>query len=165
MDSSRTQGFVCVLRGRELGSMCGDCRNHRARLPDWLTARSLARSLASPLLAFSPRWSVSLSPRCLRYLLHGNAPNALCCTLLHCTFNVSPIYLRPYATALPSPAASSLPPSHPSPLPPLSRAAFATSISVRLLSARIRSAEFIPAIRIVRRCSSLAFDALVESFD
>lgn len=50
--------------------MCGDCRNHRARLPHWLTARLATRSPLSLLFLDAPAiW------------VHWRAPNALCCML------------------------------------------------------------------------------------
>lgn len=100
MDSSFVSiAFVCVPRGQELGSMCGDCRNHRARLPHWLTARQLGHSLASLSSLDAPAiW------------VHWRAPNALCCMLHHQLDRCQCItYLpaRPYATVSPPPNPSS----------------------------------------------------------
>lgn len=101
MDSSFVSiAFVCVPRGQELGSMCGDCRNHRARLPHWLTARQLGHSLASLSSLDTPAiW------------VHWRAPNALCCMLHQLDRCQCITYLpaRPYATVspLPNPSSSS----------------------------------------------------------
>lgn len=71
--------------------MCGDCRNHRARLPDWLTARQ-----TWPLARLSPLFLslfLSLPPlyRCTPvHRMHFTAR----CAANSAAANVSPIYLR-----------------------------------------------------------------------
>lgn len=105
---------------REPGSMCGDCRNHRARLPaclpDWLLdclARSLACLLARSLARSLARLTVSDigSPAYLRQCA-ASARRTCCCIALRYTVaaaNVSPIYLpaTTYAVGFLFPTSSS----------------------------------------------------------
>ena len=87
MDSSFVSiAFVCVPRGQELGSMCGDCRNHRARLPHWLTARQLGHSLASLSFLSMPPLSGCTGVHRMHFVA--------CYTANSTAANVSPIYLR-----------------------------------------------------------------------
>jgi len=78
MDGGLARGlFVLSSWSRQPGSMCGDCRNHRARLPVRL-ARLLARLTASDALAGLS----ANAPRECRGTRRGTVASA----------NVSPIY-------------------------------------------------------------------------
>ena len=82
--------------------MCGDCRNHRARLPDWADC-SPDLATRSPLSFLFSLSSLSLFCYPRRYLAARQcAPNALCCTLhrqLGRCQCITYLPARPYATA------------------------------------------------------------------
>lgn len=134
--------------------MCGDCRNHRARLPHWLTARQLGHSLAS----LSPLSMPPLSGCTGVHRMHF----AACYTANSTAANVSPIYLRD-CTQL------SLPP--PPPIPS-SSSSYNLSSAIRFLPVNLSCAPrqvillsflWVPA-RFAILLFSILFADILDSF-